>query len=55
MVIVGNHYCMRRTTPEGKDQASRSFPHLIEWKIDQVLEKIRRSQTSFNRGVRKPI
>jgi hypothetical protein len=48
MVIVGDHYCKRRTTPEAEDQVSRSILHLIEWKTDRAFEEIRSSQTSFN-------
>jgi hypothetical protein len=47
-VIFGNP--MASGVPHRKSMIrfGRSIPHLIEWKIDQAFEEIRRNQTSFN-------
>ena len=47
-VIAGNPMASAVPHRKPKIRFSRSIPHLIEWKIDQVFENIRKSQTSFN-------
>jgi len=47
-VIAGNPMASAIPHRKPKIEISRSIPHLIEWKIDQVFENIRKSQTSFN-------